>query len=782
MSDLGTASGRIIIDTAGVRAAQREVQTASRAMSQAFGAIGISLTVAGFVQLAKAAGQYAIQADAVATAYRRQSVAALSLAGSQDKLNELLEAYNRATGGAIDKATALSDVTRLQAIGFADSAQELERFARAARGISLATGQSQDYVISQLQLAIANQSTMRLDQLGLGVQEVTDRVNALRTANAGLTQEQAYQNAVLGLAEQKFGELTKAADAQATGAELATKSFKELRLAIGNVAGPGINLAGVLIAVRLQQEIDKLNTWIRLLREAQQLAQNFNSGGGTSGEARPNSPAPTRADQSPVLRQTIQAKQQELAALEQSYKELQAINTVDVSTALVQTKNHIDDLRHAIELLQQQERNYVQPELLPSAANRSGNLPAGPSEASQAATDAKVEFYQRTQEIEQQANRDRLQATQQYEQQRSQVIREYEKSIARDAEDFAVQRARAEEDYATSVQRMRRDIAQREASQAADLERTIADARTDAAERGAERLAELGERIADTRQQSNERLAELEADYNKSRERAEEDHKDRLMKAAGSLDAIALLEERKRFARQQQDAKENFDDRVAKERKNEANRLEELNKTYAKQTANEQAALDKRIADAQDAYQRQLEDARAADEQRLSDMSEDFVKRLAREDEDRAKRLERLKQDHDEQLGELARQHDLRMGQIDQQVEDEYQKLKTTYDKVFHDLGLQVDGYTAKLALATKNALALFDALYRGTKPQQGPQPQNPLITPGQFPSLNPTVPASNSSVTNNARTSSVNIQIYAQPGQDDKALVDAIVRALEGI
>jgi len=259
-SNLGAAQGSITINTsqaqqapavmrgvaAGINAAMGSVNTSTNkaqagissfagSIGQLKGALGVGLSVAGVTQVAR----MAVELEAIATAYDRQQIAARSLAGSQEEVNELLEAYERASGGAIDKAQALSDVTRLQAIGFADSAEELEKFVRAARGISLATGRSQDYVIQQLQLAIANQSTMRLDQIGLGVTEVKQRVAELRSENSALTQEMAYQQAVLEIAETKFGALTDSAEAQKTGVEKLEIAWKNLRLEIGQtIQGP----------------------------------------------------------------------------------------------------------------------------------------------------------------------------------------------------------------------------------------------------------------------------------------------------------------------------------------------------------------------------------------------------------------------------------------------------------------------------------------------------------------------------------------------------------------
>lgn len=206
--NLGQASGSIVINTQQLTAAQAAVQAASRQMTQALNAINAPVTQAqsnitslssGLQQLGGAFGlafgaaglaqavRFASSIDEIATAYRRQSVAARNLAGSQGQLNDLLRVYDQASGGVIDKAQALSDVTRLMAVGFADSAAELDSFVRAVRGISIATGRPQEFVVTQLQLELLSQTGLRLDQVGLGMEEVRKRAEALQAANSQLT-------------------------------------------------------------------------------------------------------------------------------------------------------------------------------------------------------------------------------------------------------------------------------------------------------------------------------------------------------------------------------------------------------------------------------------------------------------------------------------------------------------------------------------------------------------------------------------------------------------------
>lgn len=190
----------------------------------------------------------AVDASQVATAYNRQNVAALQLAGSQNRLNDLLAAYDQATGGAIDNATELANVTKLEAVGFADSVPELDKFATAIRGISIAMGQPQDMVTQNLVLELFSQRGQRLDQLGLNYEKVKQRVKELEAADGSLTAKQAYQNAVLEQAEQRYGKLAKSAEGAATGMEQAGKASADLQLEIGKVISPFVNLPASALA------------------------------------------------------------------------------------------------------------------------------------------------------------------------------------------------------------------------------------------------------------------------------------------------------------------------------------------------------------------------------------------------------------------------------------------------------------------------------------------------------------------------------------------------------
>lgn len=259
--NLGSARGSITIDTsqaqqapavmrqvasgiaqsmAGVNASTNKATAGFGALAGSVrglaGAFGVSLGVQTAMQLARTA----VSAVELATAYERQNVAAVNLAGSQTRLNELLKVYDKATGGAVDQVTALQNVTKLMAVGFADNAEELEQFARAIRGISLAMGMSQDTVTQNLILELFTQRGMRLDQLGLQYDKVRQRADELQAADRSLTQQMAYQRAVLEQAEKRFGKLADSQAGAATKTELLAKEWAKLRLEMAQEIKPNV--------------------------------------------------------------------------------------------------------------------------------------------------------------------------------------------------------------------------------------------------------------------------------------------------------------------------------------------------------------------------------------------------------------------------------------------------------------------------------------------------------------------------------------------------------------
>ncbi len=589
------------------------------------GPLGLVFGVAGLVQLTR----FTLAVDALATSYKRQSIAAVNLAGSQANLNALMEAYGRATGGAIDKATALGDVTRLQAIGFADSAQELERFVTVARGISLAMGKQQQLIIGELQLAIANQSIRRLDQIGLGVAEVNQRIDELRTANSALTREMAFQEAVLGIAEEKYGALADSAEAQATGAEKAAKAWKDMRLEIGLLLGEPVSEGLENIA----DDVSRLNKLLAITADlSRESGDNLR---------RMEIKEQLRADTG-MITPGGGFINRGRAQIDRLFDEMQQREANLAARA--------GGMARAI-----QGTNTFGRTIGPSAA---GPDFSGQQDAIQAWTD-------QIQAIESQANQARLDATQQFEQKRTDTIAKFEQTIAREAEDFARQRARAEATHLRAVQDVREAAVRRE---------------SDLTEDHAERVEDINESHAD-------KIEDIEENSARRRQDLQESHRDKILQAAGRLDAMAIAKENRRFQTQ----------------------LRKIARDEKEKTKDANESTGERLKDEQKGFEKRRERAREADEERIQDMEDNFRRQKEQEDEDRALRLGRMKVDHDDQLEAQAIAHGLRLEQIEKHAADEREQLDTEFEKTLAKEGIKTRAFITEQELRAAAALRIFE-------------------------------------------------------------------------
>lgn len=836
-NSLGNASAKISIDTsdlsrmqavtaqagqaaarnlgvidASAKRAQVGVNDLSMAFRQLAGPLGLA---AGGVAAAVQFARFAAAADKTATAYRRQNVAATSLAGSQRQLNDLLKTYDEVTGGTIDRAGKLNDITRLQAVGFADSAKELERFTIAARGISVAMGVQQDYVIGQLQLAIANQSTIRLDQIGLGVVEVTSKIKELRAADKSLTEAMAYQEAVLGIAIQKYGALAKSLEAQATGAEKAAKSWKDFQLQLGETAGPAVS--GVMGT--LAQQLDGISQGLQqagrdaafLKSQLSGLPDWLKSGLGGTGSLigiEPidnNRPAPASLEER-YLRGQIRSLENIQAGATRGLEMLRSDPNAsradldrqvallrEVNTQLGQFRAQLQGASLAINRFPNAGTSGLDLGALNRMIPVRGGAAAGPAYSTEQ-TDAMQKWARDVADIERQAAAQRLDATRQYEQQRTDAIRDYGKTVAREEADFARNRARAIRDHEQQIADVREQAAKQAAQAAQDYAAAVADAREDIARRAARWQRDYNERIAELRADGNERLVELEADFQKNRERAAQDHRDRLLDAAGRLDAVAVREEQRRYAREQQDAAEAHTEQIGDAKDALAEQLADARKAYERQLSDARESDALRLADMQEAFDEQRQAAQEAEAERLADMQAAFDQRLADEDQERAIQNERRAQDYADQLAQLDQANADRMAKIAEQTAKEKKELEQTFLEELNDLGLHNAAWLAIQKQRQAESLRLFQEFWDGLQSRfavQGPAEGPTWLTDFAGGRSAPVVASAAPSTAGggSVRTVTVQsgaIQIYATAAQSEQELArlvrDEMIALLEGM
>lgn len=384
----------------------------------------------------------------------------------------------------------------------------------------------------------------------------------------------------------------------------------------------------------------------------------------------------------------------------------------------------------------------------------SGRAMPEPSDAPRAAApgimagdvrQAAIDWERAYSRIVRDAANERAEATRQYEQQRTDTIRQYEQTLARDAEDYARQRARAQ----------------------AQFDRQVADVREEATRR----------EVA-WREEHQERIAEIEQDYARTRERRERDHRDRLFDAAARLDAVAVFEEQRRFARETEDA-------------DEAHR--------------------ERLSDEREGYDERLKEARANDERRLGQMREAFDLQRAQEDEDRQIRLERMAEDHAAQLAEMDRAHGERIALINRRMWEEIGELDEAHRARLAELKVHNQAYQDAQTEAQEASLkawreywgkwAEIEAAARaaqrpaGVLPSGGYRPEyadggwvrqteRALVHAGEFVLSRQMLAALGTrgpgSMTTAGNSQSISIeagaiQVYAAPGMDEGTLAAAV-------
>jgi hypothetical protein len=363
-----------------------------------------------------------------------------------------------------------------------------------------------------------------------------------------------------------------------------------------------------------------------------------------------------------------------------------------------------------------------------AAGDSAAEIAAVEAQMAQNRVDSIVQWAKDADRIEKEAAASRTAAFEDFTRQQAETIR-----------NFGIQQGREQEDWGIE-----------EARQLQGHEDQKANIRSDAREQEALWEEELGDSIAKKRQDSNEKLADIEEDYQKERMRAAEDHRDKLFDAAGRLDAAAVAEEQRRFARSEQRAGEDHQDKLDKERE-----------SLSKSIAEEEAANDKRV-----------EKARRAEERRLTELDAAFAKQQELEVKDRDLRNRRANEDHARSLADQEAAYQLRVAQINRQEAEALAANEQANRDRLAELGVRLESERIVEENYQKAALARWAAYYGAleeadkqfmegrlkqmTRPQIAPT--TPSIAdpygwlnrvPNQFPTVEtaPYVPASGSTM-----------------------------------
>jgi len=187
----------------------------------------------------------------------RSAYALRVYAGSAEEAEKWTRAIQTAMRGTVTEGEAAAQAYMLMKFGLADSAEEAGEFARMLSVVAAANPQlgGTENALSQIQLTLANMSFMRLDQLGLSVDQVKRRMEELQRAMPGLSREAAFQQAVMeGLKEQadKLGDgmanvTLKQDQLNARSREFKERFGKTVNEALETGAGAALDLYDALV-------------------------------------------------------------------------------------------------------------------------------------------------------------------------------------------------------------------------------------------------------------------------------------------------------------------------------------------------------------------------------------------------------------------------------------------------------------------------------------------------------------------------------------------------------
>ena len=219
-----------------IKTEMRDLGSASQWAGDALFALG-GMAAGAFAAMKIA--EQAVNMAKLNTQIERSAFAFEHFSGGAEQAAANMRAVQRASGGTLTSFDAQNLAVTAMTQGLASTAQELERVTKVARGIVAVSPviNDMDTAFSQLALTIANQSTMRLDQLGTSMAELKPKIDDLKSSNSNLTDAMAFQIALMDTLEGKYEPLLDAAVNTASGIERLTNALREQRATVAAYFG-----------------------------------------------------------------------------------------------------------------------------------------------------------------------------------------------------------------------------------------------------------------------------------------------------------------------------------------------------------------------------------------------------------------------------------------------------------------------------------------------------------------------------------------------------------------
>ena len=255
---------------------------------------------------------------------------------------------------------------------------------------------------------------------------------------------------------------------------------------------------------------------------------------------------------------------------------------------------------------------------------------------------ALIEQYeaQKTQIVDQ-YGRMRTELEKQHEASRNQAIKAYERSNTQAWEDFYLNRGRQARAF-------------------------------EAQEAQAER--EYAKQKRDAQRQLNLQLAQLTSAHNRTMQRMERDHRNRVEELTADRDALGLVQENRRYAQEKKDEEQRFAEEREENRAEYARQLKDLEEAFKEQQGARQAAYEQQMAEQLTDFLRDRERARMEHEQMLEELQTRFDERMKALEEEEAESLKKLQETQDKALRTMADAFVNRVRALDDQILGDYEK------------------------------------------------------------------------------------------------------------
>jgi hypothetical protein len=287
-TDVGVATGRIVLDTTDVEQGEQRVRrsasniqrsfvgvkAAAIDLNSAFGelgsAIGISLGIAGIVQLGRAINE--LTEDAAKVERVRISFDRLA-AGVGQSSAAMLADMRVASRGMVSDADLVLNANRALVTGVADTAEEMGKLLEVARVRGQALGISTQEAFTRLVQGIGKREKEILDELGIVINlndvydEFAQKLDTTADALSEAQKTQAFFNAVIEDSTALLKDAGEEADNAADKLEKHQVAVDNLRQALGELFVEGQTNSASFWTVM----IDGLTDYIKAFQQLQNI-------------------------------------------------------------------------------------------------------------------------------------------------------------------------------------------------------------------------------------------------------------------------------------------------------------------------------------------------------------------------------------------------------------------------------------------------------------------------------------------------------------------------------